>query len=105
MAFLARNIVVAAAFLTASAFAQINTARTMGMLQDATGGGIPGVAVRAVTQETGVATATLSRDAGDYLLNFLVPGNYRVEAERNGFRRAAQIDVTVNAGGIAHLDF
>ncbi len=105
MAFLARNIVVAAAFLTASAFAQINTGRITGMVQDATGGGIPGVAVRAVNQETGVATATLSRDAGDYLLNFLVPGNYRVEAERNGFRRAAQIDVTVNAGGIAHLDF
>src|SRR5216683_47392 len=101
-----RSTILAAALLTASGvFAQINTGRISGSIQDASRAGVPGTTVRAINLQTGVTTTTLSQDSGDYLLNFLVPGSYRIEAERSGFRRAAQTDVVVNAGGIAHVEF
>src|SRR3989442_1495006 len=84
--------------------AQINTGRITGSVMDATGAAVPEVAIRATSEETGVVTATRSRGSGDYLINFLVPGNYRIEAEKPGFQKAVQTGVVVNAGGISHID-
>ncbi|MCI0628112.1 MAG: carboxypeptidase regulatory-like domain-containing protein [Acidobacteria bacterium] len=85
-------------------WSQINTGRIIGSIFDASGAAIPGVEVRATNEETGVVTTTQSVTAGDYLLNFLVPGKYRVEAEKEGFQKAVQLGVIVNAGGIARID-
>ena len=39
--------------------------------------------VRATNEDTGVVTNTVSQETGDYLVNFLIPGTYRVEAEQD----------------------
>ena len=84
--------------------AQINTGRISGVVSDASGSAVPGAAIRAVNQASGVVTTAATGSTGDYLLNFLVPGQYRVEVEKEGFQKSIQTGVTVNAGGIAHLD-
>jgi outer membrane receptor protein involved in Fe transport len=88
----------------AIAGAQINTGRITGSVLDPTGGAVPEVNIRAINEDTGVVTNTLSLSTGDYLVNFLVPGRYRVEVEKTGFQKAVQTGIVVNAGGIAHVD-
>ena len=85
--------------------AQINTGRITGNVLDASGGAMAEATVRAISEETGVVTTTRSAGAGDYLLNFLVPGRYHVEAEKAGFRKAVQLGAVVNAGGVTRIDF
>lgn len=89
---------------TGSVLAQINTGRITGVVTDASGGAVPGAVVRGINQASEVVTATESAANGEYLLNFLVPGAYRVEVESKGFQKAAQTGVTVNAGGVTRLD-
>ena len=83
---------------------QINTGRITGTVSDPSGASIADVVLRAISHETGVVTTTKSSSAGDYLINFLVPGSYRLEAEKPGFQTSVEPNVTVNAGGIAHSD-
>jgi Carboxypeptidase regulatory-like domain len=92
------------AFLESPSFAQINTGRVAGSVLDATGAAVPAVSIRAVNEDTGVTTSTESLATGDYLLNFLLPGRYRVEAEKTGFQKSLQTGIVINAGGITHID-
>src|SRR5215831_15347261 len=91
-------------FCVAVGNAQINTGRITGAVTDASGSTVPHVVIRVVNEETGVVSTTASPAVGEYLVNFLVPGHYRVEAEGTGFQKAVQTGVVVNAGGIARLD-
>ena len=68
------------------------------------GASVPGVPVRATNEDTGVVTTTVSQETGDYLVNFLIPGTYRVEAEKTGFQKSVYTGVIVNAGGISRID-
>ncbi|HSB17018.1 MAG TPA: carboxypeptidase-like regulatory domain-containing protein, partial [Bryobacteraceae bacterium] len=97
-------VVFSFAFLGSPSFAQINTGRVTGTVLDATGAAVPAVSIRAVNEDTGVTTSTESLATGDYLLNFLVPGRYRVEAEKTGFQKSLQTGIAINAGGITHID-
>ena len=98
---------VTAGFLLLCSFdsqGQINTGRITGTVSDPSGASIADVVLRAISHETGVVTTTKSSSAGDYLINFLVPGSYRLEAEKPGFQTSVEPNVTVNAGGITHSD-
>lgn len=85
-------------------WAQVNTGRIIGQVLDSTGASVPGAIVRATNEVTGVVTSVTSQDSGEYLLNYLVPGPYRVEAEKPGFQKNVHTGVLVNAGAIARID-
>ena len=51
-----------------------------------------------------MTTVAKSSAGGEYLINFLLPGTYRVEAELAGFQKSVETGVMVNAGTIAHVD-
>jgi hypothetical protein len=94
------------ALLAASAaVAQVNTGRIIGIVSDVTGALMPGVEVKATNEQTGVVTVAPTRATGEYLLNFLVPGSYRVEVEKSGFKKEARAGVVINAGSIENLEF
>src|SRR5262245_31187682 len=57
-----------------------------GSVSDTTGALIPGVTITATNTATGVATTTLTNDAGLYTFPSLQPGIYRVSAELSGFQ-------------------
>jgi Carboxypeptidase regulatory-like domain len=95
-------------FLLVSAvtsFAQVNTGRVLGLITDHGGAVVPGVAVTATADGTGVVTRGTTTDSGEYLLNFLVPGTYSIQAEKAGFNNAKTLQVTVHAGDTARVDF
>ena len=90
--------------LAITCFPQVNTGRIIGIVHDPSGASVPKVPVRATNEETGVVTNTVSQETGDYLINFLIPGTYRVDVEQTGFQKSAYTGVVVNAGGISRID-
>ena len=94
-------------FLVCSAIglAQINTGKISGFVTDSSGAVITGVPVMATNDGTGVVTRTATSGTGEYLLNFLVPGTYHVEVEKQGFQKAVRSGVIVDAGGTNRVDF
>jgi len=98
-------LVMLVTLFTVVASAQINTGKISGFVTDPSGAFIAGVTVTATNDGTGVVTKAQTSETGEYLLNFLVPGTYHVEAEQSGFQKAVESQVVVNAGGIVRADF
>src|SRR5581483_2850294 len=98
-------LLIAASWTTLFVDAQINTGRITGVVTDSGGAVIVGATVRATNQATSVVTTVQSQENGNYLLNFLIPGRYTVEAESAGFETSVVKDVEATAGGIARNDF
>jgi uncharacterized surface anchored protein len=73
---------------TARVLAQTsNTGTVTGVVKDEKGGLVPGASVKLVNMGTNASrTATTSED-GNYEITQLVPGNYRLEIEAQGFSR------------------
>lgn len=87
------------------AHAQINTGKITGFVSDPSGAFVEGITVTAVNDGTGVVTKADTSGTGEYLLNFLVPGTYHVEVEKEGFKKVQRSGVIVGAGGIDRIDF
>jgi hypothetical protein len=102
-----RGVLTAMMLLVCSAksFAQINTGKITGFVTDSSGAVVLRVPVTATDDATGVVTRAETSDSGEYLLNFLVPGGYRVEVDQTGFKKVIKSGVIVNAGGISRIDF
>jgi hypothetical protein len=90
---------------SAIGLAQINTGKISGFVTDSSGALVTSVPVTATNDATGVVTRTITTDTGEYLLNFLVPGTYHVEVEKQGFQKAVRSSVNVDAGGTSRVDF
>jgi hypothetical protein len=90
---------------SAIGLAQINTGKISGFVADSSGAVITGVPVTATNDGTGVVTRTTTSGTGEYVLNFLVPGTYHVQVEKEGFEKALRSGVIVDAGGTNRLDF
>src|SRR5215472_16287478 len=79
--------------LWAQATAQIN-----GVVQDSSGGVLPGVEVTATQTETGVSRMTVANESGLYTLPNLPLGPYKLEASLPGFRTFAQTGIVLQVG-------
>jgi hypothetical protein len=73
--FAATLLFLFAAVLSTQAFSQANNATVAGTIDDGTGAVLPGVAVTATNNATGVITVVLSNEAGAY--NFASLANCR----------------------------
>ena len=62
----------------------------LGRVLDPTGAVIPNASVKATNIATGVTVSTVTNAQGNYLLPYLIPGTYRIEAEAAGFKRVVQ---------------
>lgn len=85
------------------ASAQTATGILQGRVSDPTGAAVPGVKVTVENQNTGFQQTQLTNAEGFYYQPFLIPGPYRVTAEKAGFQKfvssSNRVDVqqTVNA--------
>jgi hypothetical protein len=85
--------------LTASTLsAQVATGRITGRLTDASGAVVQGGPVKAVNIQTNVTTSTLSSSEGIFDLQNLIPGQYRLVAEVQGFKNFQQGPLELRVG-------
>src|SRR5579871_1972911 len=59
---------------------------------------MPGAVVVALNVDTGVSTKEVANNSGVYLFPGLPPGNYRVSAEKPGFRKIVMSDNILRVG-------
>src|SRR5260221_797679 len=102
---MSRRLIVALVVLgLGAALAQDSRGTIAGRVADAHDAGIPGARVTISNVETGVDTVLETNDRGAYMAPLLIPGNYRISAERQGFRRFSRTGVTVGVNDNLQID-
>jgi hypothetical protein len=84
-----RRVAVCLAVLAAasiSMYAQEYRATINGVITDPSGAFVPGARVSAINLETGVALHFQANAQGRYVIPYLVPGQYKVRVEHEGFK-------------------
>lgn len=87
-----RGVFVAAsvfALLCASAFAQDPRGTIGGRVMDRSEAVMVGAKVQITNVQTAVGTTVVTNETGAFRVPFLIPGTYRVTAERSGFKTAS----------------
>ena len=93
-----------AALWSAPVFSQTITGTITGTVTDSSGSVITSAKVTATNAATNVSTMTEVSGAGVYNLRFLNPGQYTVNVDAAGFKRAILGPITVNVNQIVRLD-
>lgn len=102
--FAAVVVAVLAFFLPALAFAQAGSSAISGVVKDATGGALPGVSIRVVNEETGIAVDAVTNEEGLYRVPALVPGRYRLETTLDGFNPVVRPGITLEVSQTLAID-
>jgi outer membrane receptor protein involved in Fe transport len=79
-------ILMTGLLVPADVFGQ-STAEIRGVVQDESGGVVPGATVTVINELTGLERTAISDDGGRFNVPRLPVGSYRVEAELQGFRK------------------
>ena len=96
-------LVVFSTFVPA-AWSQESRATVIGRVTDSSGAVIPAAAISFANLETGVVVRTLSNHEGNYFSSFLIPGDYRIVAEKTGFKSLVQSRVTLSVNDKVELN-
>jgi hypothetical protein len=86
------------------AAAQIGGGSIVGSVLDPTGAAVVGATVTAIHTDTNARRETRTNESGYYEFPLLPAGNYRLEAEAKGFRRATTAVFALNSGTRPRLD-
>jgi len=95
----------AATLLPSLARAQEFRATISGAVSDPSGAVVPNTAVIVTEVNTGAVSKTTSDAAGQYVVPFLAPGTYRIEAQAEGFQKILRNAVTLQAGDHPIINF
>jgi hypothetical protein len=97
---------LAAALLAAPAFAQSQAANgtIAGTVVDTSGGVLPGVTVTITNTDTGLQRSVVTGTEGLYRALLLPLGQYKVDAELQGFKKAEQTGISLRAGDLATIN-
>ena len=98
---------VAVSLFSVPALAQnrATIAEITGLLEDATGGVLPGATVTVVNLDNGLTRSAVSDGAGAYSVMLLPPGRYDVRAELPGFSAGKLDKVTITVGASRTVNF
>jgi hypothetical protein len=98
------RIALLLAAYTIAGFAQESRGTIIGRVTDSTGAIMPGVKVDIINTATNVASTATTNDEGRFSAPFLLPGAYRVVAEKSGFKRYVQPGVEVRVSETTELN-
>src|SRR5512140_2707180 len=76
----------------------------VGRVTDSTGAVIPGTSVALTNIETGVTVKTQTNGEGNYFSSFLIPGVYRIVADKVGFKNFVRSGVTLSVNDRVELN-
>jgi hypothetical protein len=86
-------------------FAQGNAGRILGSVTDQAGGVIVGASVVVTDVQRGISRTLSTDDAGQYLAPNLLPGGYSVRAQAPGFKAVERLNIGLEVGNDARVDF
>jgi outer membrane receptor protein involved in Fe transport len=90
--------------LVAPAAAQSITGTILGVVKDSTGAVLPGASVSIVNEDTRVTRAATTNGVGEFQVEFLPVGTYRVEITLDGFKRSSRSGVVMEVNRTARVD-
>jgi hypothetical protein len=85
-------------------FAQKITGDIEGNVTDSSGAVVPRASVTATNVDTGLVRTANTSGSGNYRINDLAIGNYKITAEAAGFKTVVRA-ATIQAGALTHADF
>jgi hypothetical protein len=85
--------------------AQSTNASLSGLVIDASKARIAGARIAAISSATNIRDETSTNATGEYYLPSLLPGTYRIEVEKNGFKQLVRPDVTLHVQDTVKIDF
>jgi hypothetical protein len=94
-------------FATASSLyltAQSTGGRMLGQVTDPTGAVLSGVQVKLINEQTGVSQNTRTDKAGNYEFPAVPVGNYRLEYEQSGFKKAIKRGLTLQVNQVITMN-
>lgn len=97
------SLMILIACLSASTFAQ-KTTSIKGQVSDGYGGRIAGAQVRLRSRAGGQSSATTDK-SGSFEFSALMPGEYLIEVDAEGFARATSVSIVVARGESKQVDF
>lgn len=95
-------VLIVGAILLAPLQAQNPRGSLRGTVQDSTGGRIPSAHIAVQLLGTSMEREAVSEDRGEFRLDDLLPGDYRISVEARGFVRA-QADVSVAVSAVRDI--
>jgi len=81
------------------------TANILGVVQDQSGGVLPGVEVTVLNLDTGITSDLVTDDEGRFQVRNLLLGNYQVEASLSGFQTSVRSGILLTVGRAAVVNF
>ncbi len=84
---------------------QSTNASLSGRVTDPSKARITGAKVVAINAGTNIRNETTTNGAGEYYLPSLLPGAYRIEVEKPGFRKLIKPDVILHVQDVLDIDF
>jgi hypothetical protein len=97
--------IIALTAVTPALQAQESRATLLGRVTDPSGAVVVGASVRAVNIATNTAASSVTNHNGNYEIPYLLPGDYRVEVELSGFKKAVRANVELHVADRQALDF
>jgi hypothetical protein len=91
--------------LTTLAYAQSPNASATGRVTDSGKAIIVGARILAVNVGTNIRYEAITNGAGEYYLPNLLPGTYRIEAEKTGFNAVIKPDVVLHVQDAVEINF
>ena len=90
--------------MLAPAAAQVESAKVVGTIRDASGAAVTGAKVRVTNVGTNVSRTTLTDSSGDYVVTELPPGTYTLTGEHEGFKRTEQAPFKLDVNQVLRVD-
>ena len=90
--------------LAVAASAQSERGAITGLVTDTSGAVVAGASVEIINLAINAVVKVTSTTAGEYNVANLSPANYKVQVSASGFKRFAQENVTLTAGGTVRVD-
>jgi len=85
--------------------AQVDTATSVGTVQDSSGAVVPGAAVTATEVNTNSKTSTRADASGNYVITPLRVGTYTVAVEAQGFKKETHSGIVLEVQARVRVDF
>jgi outer membrane receptor protein involved in Fe transport len=85
--------------------AQVAAGDITGLVKDSAGAAVPGAIITVTETRTNLQRVVVSSDEGVYTATSLVPGEYRLDVERSGFRPIRREGVRLATGEKLRIDF